>query len=114
MFIIEKLIIDDKKLAPVLTALAGLVVSMEPPRPMVNATMTSNKVVKQISPNGGTISGRVGDQMALHKGQRVNSDQLKEMIKVAGGNPNSIGSMRNWLVDHKMIKSISRGQYQVL
>ena len=114
MFIIEKLFIDDKKLAPVLTALAGLVISMEPPRPVVNATVTSNKVVKQISTNGGTMIGRVADAMTMHKGQRITTDQLKEIIKVAGGNPSSLSGTKLWLTKNKQLKGISRGQYQVL
>ena len=111
MFVIEKIFIEDKKLAQVLTALAGLVLEMPAPKPVVNATVDKGKV-KQVSAEGGSIIGRIAAQVQrMPKGNEFTSDELKEMIGSAGGNPNSIGTVRNWLTERKLIKGKERGLY---
>jgi len=112
MFVIEKIFVEDKKLAQVLTALAGLVLDPMPaPRPVVNAEVAKGKV-KAISPERGSIIGRIAGQVQkMQPGHEFDSASMKELIHAAGGNPNSIGTVRNWLTERKLIKSKERGLY---
>lgn len=114
MFVIEKIFIEDKKLAQVLTALAGLVLDMPAPKPVVNAEVKKGKV-RQASVEGTSMIGRVASQVQrMQSGESFTSDDLKAIITSASGNVNSIGTVRNWLVERKLIKNKERGVYTVL
>jgi hypothetical protein len=44
MFVLTRVFVDDKKLADVLRALSGKVHSMDPPQPVINATVRGGKL----------------------------------------------------------------------
>ena len=105
--------VEDKKLGLALHALAGLVVNMEPPVPVANATVKGG-VVKQVSV-GTSFKARFIEGLAAAKGGTVDMATLKARFKALGGNPNTVnGTLMNELIDAKILRRRSRGVYFVL
>lgn len=84
-------LVEDKNLAKVLTSLAGLTLNMEPPQPVVNATVQKGKV-KQVSAEG-SITGRVAEAVAKHKFDTINRAEIGKLIVKNGGNVSGVGTM---------------------
>jgi len=105
--------VEDKKLGLALHALAGLVVNMEAPLPVANATVKGG-VVKQISV-GTSFKARLIEDLAKAKGGTVDVQAMKARFKALGGNPNSVnGTLLKELLETKILKRRSRGVYFVL
>lgn len=112
MFIIEQMFIEDKKLAKVLTALAGLVFKMEPPRPVVNVAVKNGKLTQ--ASNGSTLKEQVIEELQeLGKGTTITMRQLNEIIHKKGGGGNSKSYYVRAILQAKAVKRKSRGEYVV-
>ena len=113
MFIIEKLFIDDTKLSKVLIALAGLTISMEAPRPVINAVVKRGKI--KANSSSSSLRDLYRDKLiADFKDQRVTKLTMNEIVEGLGGAFTSVGKMNSDLVADKILKRIGRGHYQVL
>jgi hypothetical protein len=111
MFRIE-FFVEDKHVAKVLHSLAGVALNLST-QSVANAVPTKGKkVVAKLS--GGSIKDRVIELVQKHESTDLSTDELRAIIKEAGGMPISIGTYRNYLVEAKVIKMVSRGYYKIL
>jgi len=110
MFIIEKLFIDDLKLHKVLQALSGLVISMDPPRPVVNAVVKKGKV-KQDQPETSMRDRFLQSITKLPLNTVLTSEQIKEIITKIGGQPTGYTYYANLLLESGYATRRGRGQF---
>ena len=117
--------IEDKNLAKVLHAMSGLVLNMEPPQPVINATIS--KSVKQTPPwkqmdvpeikqtsVATSIKGRLAEYLDTIKGARVSIADLRTKWVEFGGLPTSLnGSLMTELAKEGHVKRVARGQYLI-
>lgn len=111
MFIIERLILDDSKLAKVLTLLAGNIVDMSAPRPLVNAEVKQGKVKSKVS--GINIKDRMIEKISQRNGGLITTDELKLLLHDAGGAPTSLNNMTKDIIDAGVMERQSRGVFSV-
>lgn len=105
--------VEDKNLAKVLTNLAGLTLNMEPPQPVINATVQKGKV-KETSPEGGNVTGCIRDLLkGLTKGTEISRIRLMELVKLNGGDPNSASYVATKMKDEGILTQAKRGMYTV-
>lgn len=111
MFIIQNLMIEDKKLADVLHALSGKVVSMEPPRPVTNAKVENGEVVPI------TASGSVVEMWVKHVHDHniasFNLSLLSEFVSDNGRAPSTAKYVVKELVNRGLAKRVGRGEYEI-
>lgn len=105
--------VEDKKLAPVLNALSGLVLNMEPPQPVTNAVKASKNNIKQASGET-TIKDRVIGMLKARSGQDITTQEIKEMTVQSGGQPTSNASYITSLVEERVVKRKDRGVYHIV
>lgn len=110
MFRIE-LFVEDNHLAKVLHAMKGLRVKIASLEPVVNA-IVKNGTVRQASA-AATAVDRVAAAVMAHEGVEIDVNVLKKMTVEAGASVNSYGTMRNYLVDRKIIRSVARGKFKI-
>lgn len=107
-------IVEDKHVAKLMHAVAGLVMNFNCV-PMVNAVKTGKQVV-QATP-GTSMRAIVGTKVrALSSGATMSAVQLKAFITEVGGTTNSSSYFTKTLIDDGIIKPIAnrRGFYKVL
>lgn len=117
MFVIPNMYMEDKHLAKVLSAVAGLVISMDVPRPVINAVVHKGKIKQAVATNGGggTIITLVRDKiLGFAKGTDLPVSQIRTFIKEAGGTSGTSGYYTNQLKKQKVIKLKQRGTWTVL
>lgn len=113
MFIIPNVYVDDKHLAKLLTAMAGVVIKMDMPRPVINA-MVDKGEIKAISKGGSAKAGVANAIAKFAKGTELPISQIRTMIKDVGGSPDSASYYINSLKNEKVIKLKQRGTWIVL
>jgi len=111
MFRIE-VFVEDKKLAAFLNASAGLVHSMTPPQPVVNAQKKNGKLMELVS--GGKQSDMVHHELVSRGLTQITTKEVKEAVKKLGGGVTSYGYAIKEMLKAKQIKALSRGHYQVI
>jgi hypothetical protein len=117
MFVIPNMYVEDKHLAKVLSALAGLVISMEVPRPVINAVVHKGKIKQAVATNGSgdTIISLVKDKVAsFAKGTELPVSQIRTIIHDSGGTSGTSGYYTNQMKIQKIIKLKQRGTWVVL
>lgn len=113
MFVIQRMFIEDKNLSKVLIALAGLVVNMDAPQPVVNAVVKKGKLEQETS--GSSLKDRVIEKLRMkRKGQVISSTDLTNIIAEVGGTPASKNYIQKLLFEEKFMKSKERGSYVIL
>jgi len=110
MFRIE-VFVEDKRLAAFLNASAGLVHSMTPPQPVVNAQKKNGKLVEQTS---GKQSDMVHHELVSQGLTNITPKEIQAVVKKLGGGVTSYGYAIKEMLKAKQIKSLSRGHYQVI
>lgn len=105
-------LVEDKNLAKVLHATTGLVLNMEAPQPVVNASVIKTEV-KQKS-TASSIKGRFTEYLSSIKGARVTTTELREKWVELGGMPSSLnGTLLSQLKEEGHVIGIARGQYRI-
>lgn len=113
MFILNNIFVDDKHLPKVLTAMAGLVISMDVPRPVINAVVKNGKVAQASST--ASFKGRLIEYLGTIKGTTITTTELKAKFAELGANPNSLnGALTSQLLDEKVLKRKSKGVFFTL
>ena len=110
MFRIE-VFVDDRKLAQFLQVSAGLVHSMTPPQPVINAQQKNGNLVQ-------ATEGKISDMLLAHlkkNGQAFfTSKDAQAYLKTIGKSPASSNYALKELKDQKLIKLLKQGHYEVL
>lgn len=106
--------VEDKNLPKVLHAVQGMVLNMEPPQPVVNATVKEGKV--QAASSGTATWERLWDEVIkCPTGPLITSADLKRLITKVGGQVGSFSYFLKVLKDNNVLKSTKkRGEYVVL
>lgn len=104
-------VVEDKNLPKVLHALSGLVLNMEVPVPLGNATVTRGKVV-QAHPST-SFKGRVASKLAAHPTNEISKAEIEAIIKEVGGNIAGYPSLIQQLRTDKHIKLKRRGLWLI-
>jgi hypothetical protein len=102
--------VDDKKLAAFLNAAAGLVASMSPPLPVVNA-VAKNGEMKATS--SGSAPEAFFAELKKKKLKSFRLDELRTFLTAIGRAPTSHQYVLKYLQKQRRIKIISRGNYRV-
>jgi hypothetical protein len=103
--------VDDRKLAAFLNAAAGLVASMSPPLPVVNA-VAKNGELKATS--SGSAPEAFYAELKKKKAKDFTINNLRSFLESIGRAPTSHQYVLKYLQKKKRIKMISRGNYRVI
>ena len=118
MFVIERLFIEDKNLAKVLTVLAGLVLNMEPPKPVtVKTTARQEGQPKLGRPKGPVRESRKATLVTWLKeqqGKEITRTQLISKLVELGGSELTMNGMVGQLVQEKVLERKGTGIYLAL
>ncbi len=113
MFVIPNMFVEDKHLHKVLSALQGLVIKMDVPRPVVNAVHEKGQI-KQVS-TAVSFKGRLIELLKAKSGSLISTTALKDMYIELGANPSSMNStLLGGLIDEKVLRRKERGLYHIL
>lgn len=106
-------LVEDKNLHKVLHAVAGLVVNMEPPTPVVNAVIKNGKAVQ--ASTASSKKDMLIEQLKPLRGKQVTTGEMKKMFVALGGGESSVNStLTGHLMDEKVLKRKERGVFLVL
>lgn len=115
MFILTNVFVEDRHLTKVLTALAGLVIKMDVPRPVINAVATPKGEIKQEAVRDGSVKAELtASILKFNKGTELPISQIKTMIKEAGGSIDSYSYYVSQLKKDKILKLKARGVWLVI
>lgn len=105
--------VEGKHLEKVMSAIAGIALNMETPRPVSNGTVKQGKVVQKSS--GTSQPLRVLEQLKhlnLQKGDKLMAAQIHDAMRGAELAKGNYGSIIARLKDMKYLKTTStRGEY---
>jgi hypothetical protein len=117
MFVIERLFIEDKNLAKVLTALDGLVLNMEPPRPVSGATVKQGQV-KATSENPGIRRPQANSRQSRlilwlkeNPGEEISLAEMAAKLVELGGQASTMNGLINKLIKDGIVKRKHPGVY---
>lgn len=110
MFRIE-LFVEDKKLAPFLQAVAGLVAQMTPPSPVINVEERPSKIS---AASNGTLPDMFYADLRRRKVKNFTTEESKTWLEKAGKSPLSYTYLIEGLKKNKRCKMTQRGRYEVL
>ncbi len=105
-------LVEDKNLPKVLHALNGLVLNMEPPVPVANATVKAGKVVAVSSAS--SKHELVANALARHPNQLITSAEIKEIIRQIGGEGTAYNYYVLLMIQQKLLKLKDRGTFQII
>jgi hypothetical protein len=104
--------VDDKKLAAFLNAAAGLVASMSPPLPVVNAA-SKNGVLKAAS--SGNVPDTFHVELKKKKRKSFTIEELKAFLEAAGRAASSSNYVLKYMKGQRWVKMTkTRGLYAVI
>lgn len=93
---------DDKKLAAVLHSLAGQVISMEPPQPVVNAEVKSKKFI--IAKSNGKLASRFIDYLKTSKIQTFTPKDAAAWCEKHGASRSSYSYVLKLAIEAGLLK----------
>jgi hypothetical protein len=105
---------DDKKLAAVLRALAGLVVGSPGVTPVINAEVKAGKLKQS---TGGKLIDLFAEHLRAEKPEVIDSDYARAFIKDLGMSPASYTYLLRKACDTKLVRKTGKGtqsKYTVL
>ena len=105
-------LVEDKHLPKVLHAMAGLVVNMEPPQPVINAVVNKGQIVQATTAT--SFKGQLIEELKKKSGSLISTKAMKDFFISIGANPNSINStLTNQLIEEKVLKRKDRGLFVI-
>ena len=114
-FLIPEFIVEDKNLPKVLRALAGLVVNLQAPRPVVNAEVIQGKVKQIRTIEGSPLVMLVAQKIRESNLTEITSTTIRNFIAEVGGQTGSYSYFIGMLHKMKVLKkSKVRGTYLVI
>ena len=99
--------VEDKKLSDVMHVLAGKVITMDVPQPVVNASATGGKVTADSS--GGTMSEMFIAHCVKKKIKEVQPKDVRAFLESVGRSPASCQHVLKQAVEHGKLKKRGRG-----
>lgn len=107
MFKIEDVFCDDKKVGDVLRALAGLVVGIPKPIPMINAENVGGKIRSEMR-NGSMLSVFLAF-LSKHKSDRITPKEIGAWLKTQGRSSSSASYLVRQARDAGAVRAIGKG-----
>jgi hypothetical protein len=105
--------VEDKNLAKVMHALAGLILNMEGPQPVSNAKLTKGKVTA-VS-DASTLFGKAADALRSSSSEMVTTKELKIMLIDHGGSETSLPYLLKKLQEIRVLKHTKvKGTYGII
>lgn len=105
--------VEDRNLAKVLHATAGLVLNMEPPQPVTNAVLVKPQIEQASAAT--SIKGRFTEYLSTIKGDKINIIDMRKKWVELGGLPSSLnGTLLIQITKEGLLKRVARGHYYVI
>ena len=104
---------EDKHLGPVLRAVTGMAIQMEPPQPVVNATVSKSKRVSSTSL--GDVSTLIVQQLNKRNGEPFKVNDLVEVRQGLGLSVEKQAAASNLyiLIKKGLVDKVGKGLYQL-
>lgn len=107
--------IEGKHLEKVLSAVSNVALNMKPPQPVVNATATKGRTLRQTSSAPNQMSRIIEKLGPLKKGDKLTAEQLRKGFDAAGVPHGNYSSIITQMKNVKFLKTTAeRGNYIVV
>lgn len=108
MFRFPNIFVEDKKLTDFLHAMAGRVASMDPPQPVINASVGTDGKLTADS-HGGTMAELFIAHCVKNKIPRVTPADVRAFLESVGRSPASCQHVLRQGVEHRALRKKGKG-----